>query len=443
MKRIATTRRHREKTWYDAIKAKVGDRWDEKKIGRVARYAETKGMSKPKNRRDVAEIEDQYDEWRNSAKPRQHFSARRAGSLHRLMRYIDLKRELASPGLLLSPDRNLRKLRRSGLGSNPFSNDEVVEVTLTFTLDKSSEDYWLLDAQNAPGYTSLSRWLKQIASTLEPDTPHRNSEKVHAEIQHYASASEWKAERVMGDHRVAHALLTGIPAVVEIPGEALNADTSLVILEAELPPAELERIWDDSRVSKRAVNEFYPVWSEAVRVARAESDNIDFEEFWEYFTAQIPALMEQNDQEFERLSGQSKMERLLEHVPEYAAAFRGARYAALKEERLGGQSLEEKKDFLRKLKLSEKQTKPYSLQQEVLGRVAFEVCLDGLWFGDTGFVKAVWENYKEQAGAYGLEPAYYTNEPRTALDRIGRYLRKTEGKIREELKQPSPFRCNA
>lgn len=443
MKRAASTHRRGEKTWYNAIKAKVGDRWNEKKIARVARYAEAKGLGKPKNRRDVAEIEDQYDEWRNSAKPREHFSDRQAGSLHRLMRYIDLKRELASPGLLLSPDRNLRKLQRTALGSNPFSDDEVVEVTLTFVVDKSSEDYRLFDAQNAPGYMPLSRWLKQIASTLEPDSPHKNSEKVHAEIQHYSSASEWKAERVMGDHRVAHALLAGVPAVVEVPGEALNADTSLVVLEAELPPAELGRIWDERFVSKRAVDEFYPVWSEAVRAARAETDTLDFEVFWEYFTARIPFLMERNDQELKHLSGQMKAERLLEYVPEHLEAFREERYAALKAERLGGQTLKEKTDAIRKLKLSKKRTKPYSLQQEVLGRVAFDVCLKGLWLGDVGFVKAVWENYQHQAKEYGLEPSYYTNDPRTALDRIGRYLRKTEKKIEQELGRSSPFRRNS
>jgi hypothetical protein len=72
---------------------------------------------------------------------------------------------------------------------------------------------------------------------------------------------------------------------------------------------------------------------------------------------------------------------------------------------------------------SEKRPPPPSLDQEILGRMAFDVCLEGLYFDDDGddFLLAVWRKYRgwveslgDQAEVLEVRLDYYNKPNETA-----------------------------
>lgn len=241
------------------------------------------------------------------------------------MHYIDLKRELASSGLLLSPDRNLRNLQRYALGRNPFSNNEVVEVTLTLNLDKRDASYRVLDTPNVPDHISLATWLRQIADTLEPDTPHRNNEKVHAEIAHYKDAEAWKIERIMGHYSVGRALLDGFSQIAEAKTISTGiGDPTLVVLDPDLPPRELGRIYDDIYVTAKVNAKNYRLWSDALQAARQEVEGLTTDDFMAYYWQRVPRLLERDHPPHE-YSKEAMEEQLTKYLPELIEEFKRER----------------------------------------------------------------------------------------------------------------------
>jgi len=390
----------------------------------------------------VLDVVTRYFNWLHERKPRNYTSKRRAGSMHRLMRYIDLKRALAYSGMHLMPSFP-RQPR------NPFADKEVIELRLSFLVERGSEHHRLFDVDSPPA--EIKPWLGQVVNALDDDEGPLFSEAFSADMKRYNSAEAWKAERFMGCSKAADELLNGFPAVVE--GQPLSTrfgDPTLIILDADIPPEELGRIYDDLYVRNKAEIKNYQLWREAFRNAERELNALTTDDFMTYFWERVPEILER-DRPPQGYTEETMGEQLTAYLPGLIEAFREEKFNELWERRQSALEPEKVEAAIRAQTGTEKRPKPPSLDQEILGRVASDVCLEGLHFIDDGddFLMAVWRKYREWVASLGdqaevlkVSSDYYDKAGSRApnLQKIRTNLYKLEKSIAKKLHRPSPFR---
>lgn len=420
------------------------DNWDEKLLRYVAKYqVEHRPDSSPEEFTrygDLRDAIDDYHKWKNSLKECVYTSERRAGSMHRLMRYINLKQELASPGLQLMSWSEPQP-------RNPFSDKEVVELRLSFLVEKGGEHHRLFDVDNLP--PRIKPWLEQVVAALGDDESSRFSETFSADMKRYADVDDWKAEKVMGYPKSARELLNGFsPVVEEHPVIAGFGDPTLVILDPDIPPRELGRFYDDIYVQNKVRTENFRLWRDAVKAAQEEFGTLTVDDFMPYFWQHTPELLVR-DRPPEGYTHETMEEQLRAYLPVLMEAFRDE----LEDTHTGALEPEKVEAAMRAQTKSKKRPPPPSLDQEILGRMAFDVCLEGLYFDDDGedFLLAVWSKYRkwveslgDQAQVLKVRLDYYNkpkpNETAPNLQKIRTNLNKLEASIKDRLNRPSPFR---
>jgi hypothetical protein len=383
-----------------------------------------------------------YYAWLNERKACDYTSKRRAGSMHRLMRYIDLKRELVSPGLQLMPGSAPQP-------RDPLSDSEVVELRLSFAVEKGSEHYQLFAVDDLPPH--IKPWLEQVVAALGDDESSRFSETFFADMKRYADVDEWKAEKVIGYPKAARQLLNSVPPVVEErPVIAGFGDPTLVILDPDIPPRELGRFYDDIYIKNKANAANFKLWREALNAAQRDYDALTVDDFMPYFRQRTPELLVR-DRPPEGYTHETMGERLNAYLPVLVEAFMDEKLMEFKDKRIGALEPEKVEANWRAKTGSEKRPPPPSLDQEILGRMAFDVCLEGLYFDDDGedFLLAVWRKYRgwveslgDQAEVLEVRLDYYNKPNETApnLQKIRTNLNKLEKSIESRVKRPSPFR---
>lgn len=112
------------------------------KLGTLARFAIEKGLVLEDFYGIDAfhELQEEQYEAVHNFKPRKAIPDSKSGSLHRLLRYIELKRELASPGMSLK----LPPL----MPQKPLVGGEVMELRLSFPIETGSEYQKLFNTDN-------------------------------------------------------------------------------------------------------------------------------------------------------------------------------------------------------------------------------------------------------------------------------------------------------
>lgn len=361
-------------------------------------------------------------------KPRKALPNSTKGSLHRLLRYIDLKRELASPGMSLMPQVTQHQA--------PLRGGEVIEITLGFGIKRGSEHHRLFNIDSLPA--PIKPWLERVVQALGDDEAASFSDTFSASMKRYDTEEDWKAEKVMGYQKVAHELLEGFPAAVELPG-GLRGNTSLVVLEPQIRPRSLAAIWDSIYLENKVEQQSQALYLEAMQAAQNDFDALTIEDFFEYYWPRYLKQLKHDGKEFE-YTEEAKQEQLKIYMPQLMAAWRSERLEAFRVERYAAIDFNAKEAEMRAKKKSAHRAKPIELQQEILGRVAYDVCLEGRWKGDRTFSRAVWEKYREQARAYGVDPDHYGKAGSAGIKSVNKNLDYIEHQITECMQQLSPFR---
>lgn len=357
------------------------------------------------------------------------------GSLERLLLYAELKKAL-------SP------LNRSPVSAWPqplfetLQPGQVVEVKLTLKLEHGSP---LLDFMNESGYLfapSIKTWLSRLSQVLEEDEGMVEGQHLGANAQTFQTHAAYEMNKVAGDEQIGEEVLNGFPAVVETSD--MYGRISLRMLEPELPPKKLASMWDNLYRRRKTAREGAGLRRRAIEDAKADAENMPLgEEYYSGVARFAVDHVRRNARAFDGLTDDEHLERLRELTPQFVDRYFMERFEEFREERLDSIDYDALAQDVETREGSRNRAKAMELQQEILGRVAIDVCMDGAWRGEYGFTQKVLQKYRQQADRYGVDPNFYGehNTP-DAIKLVNKSLDYLEKTISGKLVAHSPFREN-
>lgn len=222
---------------------------------------------------------------------------------------------------------------------------------------------------------------------------------------------------------------------------SVEDDTCLVILEPQMRPRVLAGIWDGIYLENKVQRKAYALYIEARQTAHDDLKRLPSDDFFNYFWPRYFELLKAEGKE-PSSTEEAKMEILDKYMPRLMKAWRSERFESLLAKRYAEIDFEAAEAEVRSKKKSAHRAKNIELQQEILGRLAYDVCLEGIWKGDRLFSRTVWEKYREQASSYGLEPNHYGKTRPEEVKKVGKNLDYIERRIVEDMQRTSPFRRN-